>query len=58
MYRLGELIYDICLLASVVLVGSVIIGFALGVYSGLEPFIMIFATCTFLLGAEGVAITL
>lgn len=55
MYRLGELILDICLLASVVMIVSGIMGYVLGVYSGLEAGIMVFVSFAYLTGAEGVA---
>ena len=55
MYRLGELILDICLLASVVMIVSGIMGYVVGVYSGLETGIMVFVSFAYLTGAEGVA---
>lgn len=58
MYKLGELILDICLLASVVLIVSGIMGFVLGVYSGSESTMMILVAFMFLTVAEGVTIAL
>lgn len=55
MYRLGEYILDICLLASVVMIVSGIMGYVLGVYSGSESSMMIFISFAYLVGAEGVA---
>lgn len=55
MYRLGELILDICLLASVVMIVSGIMGYVLGVYSSSEAGMMVFVSLAYLTGAEGVA---
>ena len=55
MYRLGEWILDICLLAPVVMIVSGIMGYVLGVYSGSESSMMIFVSFIYLAVAKGVA---